>query len=89
MAAPALFVNRATKEAAESLLNSGTGDGAREAVAMLLLAKDQGTGGFDCGSILSQGLAVVIKRPHEALGVAVGASEGEVRRSFRKQVWDY
>jgi len=85
MSAPTLFVSRSTRNQAEQLLRSGTGDGAREAVALLLHAKDSGTGGCDCGSLLSQGLSVVIKRPHEALGVEIGSSEGEVRRAFRKQ----
>jgi hypothetical protein len=90
---PSLYVSDQTKAAAEALLRKGTGDAAREAVALLLqdttATKGGGVGGADAGQLLSQGLAEVIRRPHEALGVAVGSSEGEVRRAFRKQALKY
>lgn len=90
---PSLYVSNRTKASAEVLLRKGTGDAAREAVALLLqdtiAAKGGGVGGVDAGKLLSQGLAEVVRRPHEALGVAVGSSEADVRRAFRKQALKY
>ena len=86
---PTLYVSDKTRRAAEQLLRKGTGDSARDAVAMLLMDDGGGVGGTDCGALLSKGLAEVIKRPHEALGVAAGASEGDVRKAFRKQALRY
>jgi hypothetical protein len=81
------MVSKSLKAQAEKLLAVGTGDAAREAVALLLQDdSDGGVGRADAGELLSRGLAEVIRRPHEALGIVVGASEGEVRRAFRKQV---
>lgn len=90
---PSLYVSSRTKASAEALLRKGTGDAAREAVALLLqdtiAAKGGGVGGVDAGKLLSQGLAEVVRRPHEALGVAAGSSEADVRRAFRKQALKY
>lgn len=83
---PTLYVSEKTRSSAEKLLRKGTGDAAREAVALLLQDNSGGVGGTDAGKLLSQGLAEVIKRPHEALGCPVGSTEAEVRRAFRKQV---
>ena len=92
--APTLHVSAATKAQAQSLLAKGTGDAAVQAVALLLQDTSAGNNGsnaagVDAGSLLQQGLTNVTRRPHEALGLAPTASEGEVRRAFRKQALRY
>lgn len=56
---PTLYVSDETRDVAERLLRKGTGDAAREAVAILLSDESGGVGGTDAGGLLSHGLAEV------------------------------
>lgn len=94
MSAPSLWVSTDAHRKAQQLLASGGGANTREAVENLLKA-DQGVaptsprGLVDAGALLKKGLAELTNKPHEALGVPIGAQTTDVKKAFRKMALKY
>lgn len=94
MNAPSLWVSTDAHRKAQQLLASGGGQNTREAVESLLKA-DQGVsptsprGLVDAGGLLKKGLAELTSKPHEALGVPIGAQTTDVKKAFRKMALKY
>ena len=94
MSAPSLWVSTDAHRKAQQLLASGGGQNTREAVESLLKA-DQGVspasprGLVDAGVLLKRGLAELTNKPHEALGVPIGAQTTDVKKAFRKMALKY
>ena len=95
MSAPSLWVSVEIHRQAQALLSKGGGDSNREAVEALLRG-DQGvqpssTKGslVDAGLLLKKGLADLTAKPHEALGVPIGAQTADIKKAFRKMALKY
>ena len=94
MSAPTLWVNTDVHRKAQQLLASGGGSNTREAVESLLKG-DKGVqpaspaGLVDAGALLKRGLGELTSKPHEALGVPIGAQTVDVKKAFRKMALKY
>ena len=95
MSAPSLWVTVEVHRQVQALLSKGGGDANREAVEALLRG-DQGVqpssakGSLvDAGLLLKKGLADLSAKPHEALGVPIGAQTTDIKKAFRKMALKY
>ncbi len=80
MSAPSLWTSDDAYYKAELLLQKSNGIHAREAVEILLVNQqdtqddnNQNRKGKNAGNLLQKGLSLLVKAPHETLGVPIGA----------------